>query len=337
MTTVNSDPDVTTNNESDEKLTAVNSPFGSKNKGAFGAITKSIDQLNQQAMAAKDIEARLREGSVIVELDPALIESSFISDRIGHDKEAFAELIAAIRDHGQNTPILVRPHPEKTGRYQVVYGHRRLRAAVELGRPVKAVVKELSDQEHILAQGQENSARANLSFIEKALFTKELDERGYGRDLIISALSVDKTVVSKMLSVVNDIPYDLIIDIGPAKNSGRDKWYKLAKALRDKTFCMDVQLHSTTDEFQELTSSDERLENLFAFLNTKSKKASETAIVAEPRKWTSPDKSVAYEMKRKDTQVDLKFKSEDAGEFGDWLSEKLDQLHAEFKDTKSGE
>lgn len=337
LTAVNSAPDVSSTDESEKKLTAVNSPFGVKNKGAFGAITKSIDQLNQQALAAKDIEARLREGSVIVELDPSLIESSFISDRIGHDKEAFAELIAAIRDHGQDTPILVRPHPEKTGRYQVVYGHRRLKAAVELDRPVKAVVKELSDQEHILAQGQENSARANLSFIEKALFAKELDERGYDREFIISALTIDKTVVSKMLSVTKDIPYDLIMDIGPAKNSGRDKWYRLAKALRDKPISAEVQLHSTTDKFQELSSSDERLENIIAFVSQASKKSSNSSFSSEPKKWSSPDKSVAFEMKRKNKQVDLKFKSDDAGEFGDWLSERLTELHTEFKLTKSGE
>ena len=53
----------------------------------------------------------------------------------------------------------------------VVFGHRRLRAAKQLGRNVRAVVKEMKDREHVITQGQENSARANLSFIEKAILT----------------------------------------------------------------------------------------------------------------------------------------------------------------------
>ena len=43
-----------------------------------------------------------------------------------------------------------------------------------LSRKVRAVVKEMKDREHVIAQGQENSARANLSFIEKALFAARI-------------------------------------------------------------------------------------------------------------------------------------------------------------------
>ncbi|MFC7555837.1 ParB/RepB/Spo0J family partition protein [Pseudoroseomonas wenyumeiae] len=60
----------------------------------------------------------------------------------------------------------MRPHPTEPGRFQVAFGHRRLRAARDLAKPVRAVVRPLSDRELVLAQGQENSARANLSFIE---------------------------------------------------------------------------------------------------------------------------------------------------------------------------
>ncbi len=52
----------------------------------------------------------------------------------------------------------------------IVFGHRRAKVARELGIKVKAVIKPLADLEHILSQGQENSARANLSFIERVLF-----------------------------------------------------------------------------------------------------------------------------------------------------------------------
>src|SRR5690348_10407329 len=106
-------------------------------RGAPGMLTRSIGDLAAKADAAKELEERLTSGQVIVELDAALIDPSFITDRMAHNDDAYAALRAAIAAEGQNTPILVRPHPTAAGRYQVAFGHRRLRVAVELGRPVR--------------------------------------------------------------------------------------------------------------------------------------------------------------------------------------------------------
>ena len=159
------------------KLTAVNSepapraaPLPFTSRGAVGAVTRSIDDLASKANAAKALEARLVSGQVVVELDPSSIDSSFIADRMAQDDEDYRLLRDSIAQAGQGSPILVRPHPTAPERFQVAFGHRRLRVAAELGLPVRAVVRQLSDRELVLAQGQENSARANLSFIERARF-----------------------------------------------------------------------------------------------------------------------------------------------------------------------
>ena len=67
------------------------------------------------------------------------------------------------------------------------------------------MVRQLSDRELVVAQGQENSARADLSFIERARFALHLEVAGYDRETIISALSVDKTTVSRLISVASQI------------------------------------------------------------------------------------------------------------------------------------
>ncbi len=137
-------------------------------KGASRSILNSINDLAARA-------DKLVEGETIVELDPDSVDASFVQDRLDDDDEReFNELVAAMRERGQDTPILVRPHPSAPARYMVVFGHRRLRAAKELGRKVRAVVKDLKDRDHVVAQGQENSARANLSFIEKALYAAHI-------------------------------------------------------------------------------------------------------------------------------------------------------------------
>ena len=152
----------------------------------------------------------LAKGSV-VELDPELIDGSFVSDRIDDDDEAFQELLAAVKERGQDSPILVRPHPAVSGRYQVVFGHRRVKVAKQLGRQVRAVVKPMADQDHVIAQGQENAARSNLSFIERTLFAKRLADLGYDQSVIKSALALDATTFSKMQSVAAHVPEAIIL------------------------------------------------------------------------------------------------------------------------------
>ena len=110
------------------------------------------------------------DGRNVQEIEPSLCDPSFARDRLGEGGayqseddgiEAFAESIA---DGGQVVPILVRPHPDAKGRYQIAYGHRRVRACARLGQPVRAIVAALSDDDLIVAQGRgkQRAARSHL-------------------------------------------------------------------------------------------------------------------------------------------------------------------------------
>jgi len=120
-------------------------------KGAIGAVSKSIADLKSRS---------------ITEIDPARILSGGLTDRLECEEAADEALQASIRDHGQQVPVLVRPHPEQADHYQIVYGRRRVAALRELRMPVKALIRDLDDKALIIAQGQENTARKDLSFIE---------------------------------------------------------------------------------------------------------------------------------------------------------------------------
>jgi ParB family chromosome partitioning protein len=80
----------------------------------------------------------------------------------------------------------------------------------------------------VVAQGQENNARRDLSYIERALYASRLEEAGYSRETIMAALSVDKTALSKLISSVSRIPKDIVEAIGPAPGFGRNRWIALA-------------------------------------------------------------------------------------------------------------
>jgi ParB family chromosome partitioning protein len=193
----------------------------------MAAVTRTLGDLNDRSRRANEIERKLAEGQSVIDLEPALVEPSFVQDRIPGGIEG---LISSIKDQGQQVPILVRPHPENPGRYQVAFGHRRLRAVTQLGLAVKAVVRDLTDEQLVIAQGQENNEREDLSFIEKALFASRLKER-FSREVIMSSMSLDKSTLSIMLQMVDVLPHELIEAIGAAPGVGRPSWQQLADLI----------------------------------------------------------------------------------------------------------
>ncbi|HUJ83954.1 MAG TPA: plasmid partitioning protein RepB, partial [Candidatus Acidoferrales bacterium] len=197
--------------------------------GSLKAMGLSLKSLSEEADEARALKAQLAAGERVVNLDPNLVDPSFIRDRLGEPEgEAFEAFKASLAADGQQVPILVRPAPNADGRYQAAYGHRRLAALRALGQPIKAIVRELTDEQLILAQGKENTDRRDLSFIERALFAARLEDRGFPRTSLIAALSLQKGNLSTMISVVRSIPEELIVAIGPAPKVGRPRWEQLA-------------------------------------------------------------------------------------------------------------
>ena len=294
--------------------------------GAARSMTRSIEELAENAR-------RMQNGEVIASIDVDLIDGSFVSDRIDEDDEDYAKLRDAIAGQGQSTPILVRPHPKIPGRYMIVYGHRRTRVARELGRPVRAVIKDIEDIAHIVAQGQENTARANLSFVEKALFAKKLLDMGQGKDTIKAALSVDDSLLSRMLSVTDVIPTAVIDAVGAAKGVGRDRWEDLKKQL---TAPARARLAGDIIKTEEFLAKDgaTRFDHLLTQVRA-GRRGITARRSATKAHWTAPDRTVEAAYKRADRGFSLSLSSKNGGEFGVFISANLERLYAEFRSTKA--
>lgn len=297
-------------------------------RGASRSMMISIDEMAENAK-------RMVEGETIVALDAGVIDGSFIADRIEGDDEEYVLLRNAIEEHGQSTPILVRPHPQRDGRYMIVFGHRRARVAKELGIPVRAVVKNLEDIAHIVAQGQENTARANLSFIEKALFAKKLLDMGQSKDTIKSALTIDDSLLSRMLSVAETIPPVVIDAIGAAKSVGRDRWEELKKLVSHPESSDFARNEVGSVEFLA-TETSERFNFLLARLIA-SRKGARKPPIRKPQitSWVPEDKMVAASIQDSGKTFSLSLKSKYASEFGQFISSNLESLYQAFTATKA--
>lgn len=87
------------------------------------------------------------------------------------DDEKMEELVESIKANGVLTPVLVRPDDE--GTYEMISGHRRLRAAKKAGlRKIPAIIKEMTNDEAVIAMVDANVQREEILPSEKAFAFK---------------------------------------------------------------------------------------------------------------------------------------------------------------------
>ncbi len=196
-----------------------------------GAKAGSMLGNNRALRSARDAV----DATQVWELDPYAIDDERLADRL--DPSDVYDLRDAIEANGQTVPILVRRHPKDADRYLLVYGRRRLEAIRNSDKvgTVRALVAAMDDHSAMRAQISENMARRDLSFIEKALFARELVDTGFGNQAqVAEVLTVSKSAISMALAVVDSVTPDLARMIGPAHGVGRPRWETLAKAITDQ-------------------------------------------------------------------------------------------------------
>jgi ParB family transcriptional regulator, chromosome partitioning protein len=311
----------------EEPVSPRNSPSAIVSQGAIGSVSRSLEQLKQKAADAQRVQDQLTAGETIIELDPALIDGAMITDRLGVADDAQEELRQSIGNYGQQVPVLVRPHPVTAGRFQIAYGHRRLRAVTDLGRSVRAVVRSMSDDELVIAQGLENSARANLSFIERAVYAAKLEAAGYSRLTIMAALSIDKTVLSKLITVPSRIPTEVITAIGPAPKIGRDRWMQFAEKIKLRGDDLSWVTTLQTPAFAAL-SSDDRFEAALKAVLTARKAASGP----KPVLWRDEDGKRIGQLLSKSRELVVSVSTKTEPGFADFIRASLPRLLREFRD-----
>jgi ParB family chromosome partitioning protein len=115
------------------------------------------------------------------------------------DAASLSDLADSIREQGVMQPILVRP--VDGGRFEIIAGERRWRAAQQAGlRQIPALVKNVPDQAALAVALIENIQREDLNPIEEAKGLKRLiDEFGLTHDAAAKAVGRSRSAVSNLL------------------------------------------------------------------------------------------------------------------------------------------
>jgi ParB family transcriptional regulator, chromosome partitioning protein len=163
-----------------------------------------------------------KAGGEVAYLKTELIHDNPFQPRTHYDESKLAELKASIKEKGVLVPILVR---QKNGRYEVVAGERRLKAARSLDiKEIPTIVREVTDQEALVLALVENIQREELNPIEEAeAYKKLIEEFSYTQDMVAGSVGKDRSTVTNLLRLLK-LPqeiqrsvYDGTLSVGHAR------------------------------------------------------------------------------------------------------------------------
>lgn len=143
-----------------------------------------------------------------LELDIDLIDPNSEQPRKRFTDDAMEELAQSIRANGIIQPIIVR---EMGGRYQIVAGERRWRAAQRAGvHRVPVVVKEVSDEKLLELALIENIQRHDLNPVEEAkAYRKLIDSLGLTQELVAARVGKNRTMITTSLRLLR-LPAEIL-------------------------------------------------------------------------------------------------------------------------------
>ncbi len=139
-----------------------------------------------------------------VQLSVYEIDDNPFQPRREFSETEIASLAESLKSHDMLQPILVRV---VNGRYQLISGERRLRAAIQAGwSTIPARVRQADDRLVAELAIVENLQRKDLNAIEKALsFRRYIDEHGCTQEHLAGRLKIDRSTLTNLMRLL-DLP-----------------------------------------------------------------------------------------------------------------------------------
>ena len=156
----------------------------------------------QREPASPDAQPTPSAGSELQRIRIAEISPNHFQPRRTFTEAELAELEASLRTNGLLQPITVRPKGQ--GRWELVAGERRLRAATRLGwTEIPAVIRDFDDRAMLTLALMENLQRSDLNALEEAEgYQRLIDEFGLTQQQVADAVGKDRTTITNLLRVL---------------------------------------------------------------------------------------------------------------------------------------
>lgn len=141
-------------------------------------------------------------GEQVVRIPVGSIDANPWQPRTHFDKDRLEELANSIREHGIIQPLVVTQ--ATSGRYQLVAGERRLKAALLLGHAdVPCIVRKMEEQKKLEVSLIENLQRHNLNPLEEAFgFKRLMDEFNLTQEEVAARVGKSRSSVANFLRLL---------------------------------------------------------------------------------------------------------------------------------------
>jgi ParB family transcriptional regulator, chromosome partitioning protein len=154
----------------------------------------------------REIEEKPTAGLDQIPLDS--IDPNPFQPRRAFREDSLKELSESIRASGVVQPVLLRHAPGSAGRYHLIAGERRWRAARLAGiEAVPAIIRDINDQDALELALTENLLREDLNPLEVARAYESLQQKfGLNHGEIADRLGVNRTTVTNTLRLLRLAP-----------------------------------------------------------------------------------------------------------------------------------
>ncbi len=139
----------------------------------------------------------------VIYVDPYNISTSHFQPRQLFEHSALEELVNSIKQHGILEPLIASPL--EGGKYKLIAGERRLRAAKILNLDkVPVIIREVSEQQRLEISLIENIQRQNLNPLEEAqAYRKLIDEFGLTQAEVAERVGKSRAKIANSLRLLS--------------------------------------------------------------------------------------------------------------------------------------
>lgn len=171
-------------------------------KRALGKGLDALFESYQQEIIDMN-QINLKDDGQVREIKIQDIDPNIDQPRKDFDEESIEELVKSIKEHGILQPILLKPN--SNGRYTIIAGERRWRAARLAGLDrIPAIIRDIDDSEMLILALVENLQREDLDPIEEAEGIKRLmEECNLTQEQVAQKLGKSRPAIANALRLLS--------------------------------------------------------------------------------------------------------------------------------------
>ena len=205
------------------------------NRVAYNELTNSFSL--PLPVSKSDVTATMVE--VAPEKCHVSTENKRIQSLLKDDDPKIVQLMDSISNHKQRDPVLIRPHPDLEGEFELVYGSRRRFSVLKLNQQrdasaqlkLKAWLCDIPDIDISALADSENDDRVDISIYERAIYYSKLKAQGMDNETIAALNKVGLTTVKYGLQI-STIDTNLIALLKSPSDLSKNQGLQIVRLLR---------------------------------------------------------------------------------------------------------